>query len=76
MTERARWLLLVLTLLLGLGGAVTIALWRIEVNAAASQRELCGLIGVFTDPGGPPPSTERSRRQVEALNGYLDRRCR
>ena len=58
MTERARWMLLVLTLIVGLGGAVGIALYRVDTNAAEQQRDMCELMNtLFSDPDAPPPTT-------------------
>lgn len=86
LTERARWLLLVLSLILGFGGLTFGGILytdRVDKRRAAetarvereAQQDFCDLMRVFDDPAAPPPSTERGRRQVEAIRAYLDRRC-
>lgn len=86
MSERARWLLLVLSLIvafcgLAFGGILYTS--RVDRHRAAetarvehdAQQDFCDLMRVFDDPAAPPPSTERGRRQVEAIRSYLARRC-
>lgn len=73
--ERRRWLLLVLTLLCGLGGAVTIALWRIEAQGAEQQRDLCDLARAFIPTAAPAPSASYGAAQRAAGQRYLERRC-
>lgn len=85
-TERARWLLLVLSLITAFGGMTVAGILytnRVERAGRAEttrvqqeqQRDLCDMISIFNDPSAPPPSTERGRRQVEAIREYLTRRC-
>jgi hypothetical protein len=86
MTARARWLLLVLSLLLGIGGLAGSGILytnsvdrrtraELERVQRESQQDFCDLMRVFDDPAAPEPSTERGRRQVAAIRAYLDRRC-
>ena len=86
MAERSRWLLLVLSLIFGFGGLTLGGILytnRVDQHRAAetarverdAQRDFCELMRVFDDPDAPPPSTERGRRQVEAIRAYLARRC-
>jgi len=86
MTERQRWALLVLTLVVSFGGLVVSGILytnrvertgraRVEQVQREQQHDLCELIKIFDDPAAPPPSTERGRRQVEAIKEYLARRC-
>lgn len=86
MTARARWLLLVLSLLTGLGGLAGSGILytdsvdrhtraELERVQRESQQDFCDLMRVFDDPTAPPPSTERGRRQVDAIRAYLARRC-
>jgi hypothetical protein len=75
MTERRRWLMLVLTLIAGLGGGLLIAyLWIGDVERE-SQRDLCELMAVFDDPAAPPATTDRGRAQQSAIRAYRLKRC-
>lgn len=70
-----RWAWLVLTLLVGLGAlAVVNVLYTNSVERGADQ-DFCALLAVFDDPSAPPPTTERGRRQVEAIRAYRAKRC-
>lgn len=75
MTERARWMLLNLSLVLALGGGLVGAYWLQESNDRARQRDLCEMLAVFIDPGAPPPTTDRGRVQADALRAYRAKRC-
>jgi len=86
MTERQRWTILVLTLVVsfgGLAGSGILYTNNVERTGRArtdrvqqeQQDDLCELIKIFNDDTAPPPSTERGRRQVEAIREYLARRC-
>lgn len=75
MTERSRWALLVLSMVVALGGGLITVLLIVESNERESQRDFCDLLTVFIDPSGPPPTTERGRRQRDALQAYLTKRC-
>jgi len=73
--ERRRWLALVLTLTLGLGGAVAIALWRVERQGVEQQRDLCDLARAFIPTAAPAPSASYGAEQLAAGKRYLVRRC-
>lgn len=75
MTERARWLLLVLSLVLALGGGLGVALFRIAEVQHEQDRDMCELIDAVLPAGAPPPATERGRQQAEAIGHYRQRRC-
>lgn len=75
MTERARWLLLVLSLVLALGGGLGVALFRIAEVQHEQDRDMCELIDAVLPAGAPPPVTERGRQQAEAIEHYRQRRC-
>ena len=75
MTERSRWALLVLAVVLAFGGGLGLAFVTIAANEREAQRDFCTLLNVFIDPGGPAPTTERGRRQLDALRTYLAKRC-
>jgi hypothetical protein len=85
-SERARWLLLVLSLITAFSAMVAAGIFytnHVERTGRAetakvqreAQQDFCDLMRVFDDPAAPPPSTERGRRQVEAIRAYLARRC-
>lgn len=86
MTERARWALLVLSLVLAVGGlAGTGILYTNSVQRHAreetariereAQQDLCDLLSVFDDPNAAPPTTERGRTQQAGLRAYRAKRC-
>lgn len=86
MTARARWLLLVLSLIMGIGGLATSGiLYTDSVDRRTradlirlqqdQQRDWCDLMRIFDDPTAPEPTTERGQRQVAAFRDYLARRC-
>lgn len=75
MTERARWLLLVLTLIVALGGGLGLALLRVAEVQRDQDRDMCELIAALTPPDAPPPTTERGIKSAEALARYRAHRC-
>lgn len=86
MTERARWAWLVVTIIMGVGilaGAGVVYTNTVEREGREeririereAQQDLCELLAVFDDPAAPPPTTERGRRQVEAMRAYRLKRC-
>lgn len=75
MTERARWLMLVLTLIAGLGGGLAIALVWIADVEHDNQRDLCAMFRAFDAPDAPPPTTDRGRAQQKAFRDYLAKHC-
>lgn len=86
MTERSRWTLLVLTLVIAVGGLAGSGILytnrvqqqghqeRLQIEREA-QRDLCEMLAVFIDPSAPPPTTERGRVQADALRAYRAKRC-
>jgi hypothetical protein len=74
MTLQARWLSLVLALIVAFGGGLAVALLLIERNERDAQRDLCDMLAVFIAPT-PPPETERGRAQYDALAAYRAKRC-
>lgn len=74
MTTQARWLSLVLALILAFGGGLGLSYALIAHNEREAQRDLCELLGVFVAPT-PPPETGRGRAQYEALSAYRAKRC-
>lgn len=86
MSERARWIWLLITVVMGIGVlAGTGVLYtntveregreesaRIEREA---QRDLCELLSVFDDPAAPPATTPRGIAQQQALRAYRAKRC-
>jgi hypothetical protein len=86
MTARARWLLLVLSLLFGIGGLAFSGIVytnqvdhhtraELERSQREAQQDLCEMMRVFDDPNAPEPTTDRGRAQVAAIRSYLARRC-
>lgn len=86
MTERQRWVLLVLALVASFGGLAGSGIiytnsvdrhTRVELTRVQDdrQRDLCELMRVFDDPAAPPPTTERGAAQATAIRDYLRRRC-
>jgi hypothetical protein len=74
-TERLRWLLLVLTLIGGLGAMTVFNVLYTNSVERGADRDFCALLAVFDDPDAPPPTTERGRRQVAAIRDYRAKRC-
>lgn len=74
MSVHARWLVLVLSLIVSFGGGLGLAYALIDRNEHDAQRDLCELIGVFIAPT-PPPETARGRTQYDALSAYRAKRC-
>lgn len=86
MTERARWMWLVVTIIMGIGLLAGAGVWytntveregreeRIRIEREA-QQDFCELLAVFDDPNAPPPTTERGIAQVRALRAYRAKRC-
>ena len=86
MTERARWVWLVTTIVMGIGILTGTGILytnnveregreeniRIERDA---QRDLCELLAVFDDPSAPPASTPRGVVQQNAVRAYRLKRC-
>lgn len=75
MAERSRWLLLVLSLVVALGGGLGVALFRIAEVQHEQDRDMCELIDAILPAGAPPPATERERQRVAAMEHYRQRRC-
>lgn len=75
MAERTRWALLVLSTVVAFGGGLAVTLFIVDAHERERQRDFCTLLAVFIDPNGPPPTTERGRRQLEAIRAYHARRC-
>lgn len=85
-TERLRWAWLVILLIVAVGGLAGSGIlytnsverqgWeeRVRIEREA-QQDLCELLAVFDDPDAPPPTTDRGRRQVEAMRAYRAKRC-
>lgn len=75
MTERTRWGLLTLSLVVALGGGLVAVLLIVDSNERERQRDLCTLLSVFIDDAAPPPATERGQRQLDAIRAYRAKRC-
>jgi len=75
MAERSRWLLLVLSLIIAMGGGLAVLYVVVADNEADRQRDLCDLVAVFDDPSAPAPTTERGRSQVDGIRAYRAKRC-
>lgn len=73
--ERARWLLLVCTLVLSLGGGLAIALVKITEIDRQQDRDICDMINAAAPAGAPPPGSERERQRTEAIEHFRQRRC-
>jgi hypothetical protein len=76
MTERSRWLLLVLSLIIAWTGGLGLAYALIAHNERQAQRDLCELVQVYADEyRANPPTTETGRGIAESTYRYLERRC-
>lgn len=76
MTERTRWGLLVLSLIIALGGGLGLAYALIGHNEREAQRDLCELVQVYDDAyRADPPTTATGRGIAERTRHYLERRC-
>lgn len=75
--ERSRWLLLVLSLCLALGGGLGVAFYVIIDNERSGQRDLCDFVGAIypTAPGAPRPSSSLGQAQRAAAEHYQQQRC-
>lgn len=83
MTERARWMLLTMTLIITLGGGLGIALLKVaesQVRIADVQRQqdrdMCDLLRALL-PSNPPagPSSTYGQEQRRAVAAYREHRC-
>lgn len=76
LTERERWLLLVLTLILALGGGLGIALLRIAEVQHDQDRDMCDMLDALVPSGAPSPSpSSYGGQQRTAVQHYRERRC-
>jgi len=88
MGERSRWLLLVLSLIVGFGGLTVGGILYtnsveqrtrqdIERVQDEQQRDLCDFVGAVypTDPAAPRPSSSVGAAQRAAAETYQHRRC-
>lgn len=86
MTERQRWLLLVLSLIMGFTGlTVGGILYTNSVDQRTGDelrkvqreqdRDMCDMLDVMLPTGAPMPSSSYGREQRAAIQRYQQRRC-
>lgn len=75
MTERTRWLLLVLGLIVALGGGLGVALLRITEVQHDQDRDMCALMGALLPTAAPAPTSSYGAAQRGAVQRYRERRC-
>lgn len=73
--ERARWLLLTLALVIGLGGGLVIALIKIGEVDRQQDRDMCELVDATLPSDAPTPTTTYGKQQRSALERYREHRC-
>lgn len=76
MTERARWLLLVLALIVAFGGVHAVTLLTIAQNQRKAQRDICELVEAYdAEYAAHPPSTTTGQKIAEVGRDYIVRNC-
>lgn len=75
-TERRRWMLLVITLILALGGGLGVALLRIAEVQRDQDRDMCNMLGAMLPSAAPAPSSSYGAEQRKAVTAYRAHRCR
>lgn len=75
MTERTRWMLLVLTLVVALGGGLGVALFRVAEVQSDQDRDMCDMLDAMLPSAAPAPSSRYGQQQRSAVAQYRERRC-